>query len=811
VDTSGTLVGSSGTTSTSGNDVFNATNSTINSFDNINGGAGTDTLNIASTAALAYANPPSTTIAGFEVINVSHAGTAGTNAVAVTNTTFGTGVTKLAWVEAGVGTTTTASVTLASATDVSLISTGVAWTNVDVTDTSTTAASTGSTLKTVTINKATGTGTLTGNGITTVNLNAVGGLTTVTAAAATRELTVNSSGTTTLGGLTDANATTATLNISGAQVFGTLTTAKATTVNVNATAATTGLVVAAAAATTLNIGGTATTAAVITGSIALTSINISGAGAGLTSVVDLSGIATGLTAITSTATSATATAAGNTLGATTVTAGFGTGVAFTGGAGNDTITVGGTTKAINVGAGTNTVFLVSGTTAIGTGGSITATTGTTDTLSMTNADAVALTVTAVGAAFKAAVTGFETLDAGTATATTISMTAFGSFNEFVVIPATLTQVLSGMTSGKTLTLNTTAAAFTSLTTNNLSGAEDTMTIKLKGALSTALVAYGTVTNPGVENLTITTVDSVTTHAATLSTLTVVDAEARSIVITGNNGLALTFAGVALNNFDASGLTKGAVTFTSGIQTTDVVVKGSVAGGDTLNFASATSKINITSTAGTNALTGSATIASTITGGSGIDTIVGGSAIDTIVVGAGGTTNSVTGAAARDTINLTGSTGADTIIYGVASTAVTSANVDIITGFTSGTDKIQLTAGNNSGTTTTVTAGGLAGINLAAGSTLATMLAPVTSAVSVADIAAVYTQLAIDLLTTTNAFAASATGAGGIVGRVVTYTNGAAAGTYLVLNDVTASFQAATDQVIQLVGNTTFAATDLTTV
>ena len=675
-------------TGTAGNDSFNATNSTINSFDNINGGAGSDTLNIASTAALAYANPPSTTIAGFEVINVSHAGTAGTNAVAVTNTTFGTGVTKLAWVEAGVGTTTTASVTLASATDVSLISTGVAWTNVDVTDTSTTAASTGSTLKTVTINKATGTGTLTGNGITTVNLSAVGGLTTVTAAAATRELTVNSSGTTTLGGLTDANATTATLNISGAQVFGTLTTAKATTVNVNATAATTGLVVTAATATTLNIGGTATAAAVLTGSAALTAINISGAGAGLTSVVDLSVISTGLTAITSTATSATATAAGNTLGATTVTAGFGTGVAFTGGAGNDTITVGATTKAINVGAGTNKVFMVSGATALGAGGSITATTGTTDTLAMTNADAVALTVTAVGTVFKAAVTGFETLDAGTATATTISMTAFGSFDEFAVTPAGVTQVLSGMTTGKTLTLNTTADPFTSLTSNNLSGAADTMTIKLKGTLST-LVAYGTVTNPGVEALTITTVDAATSHTATLSTLTVVDEAARSITITGNNGLALTFAGVALNTFDASGLTKGAVTFTSGIQTTDVVVKGSVAGGDTLDFAAATSLITMTSTAGANALTGSLTFASNITGGTGIDTILGGNVVDTINGGAGN--DIITGGTGNDV--MTGGAGADAFRW--VNTAATGNHTaiggfDTITDFVTGTDTLSFT-------------------------------------------------------------------------------------------------------------------------
>jgi S-layer protein len=423
--------------------------------------------------------------------------------------------------------------------------------------------------------------------------------------------------------------------------------------------------------------------------------------------------------------------------------------------------------------------MVSTTTALGVGGTITATTGTTDTLSMTNADAVALTVAAVGATFKAAVTGFETLDAGTATATTISMTAFGSFNEFVVIPATLTQVLSGMTSGKTLTLNTTAAAFTSLTTNNLSGAEDTMTIKLKGALSTALVAYGTVTNPGVENLTITTVDSVTTHAATLSTLTVVDAEARSIVITGNNGLALTFAGVALNTFDASGLTKGAVTFTSGVQTTDVVVKGSVAGGDTLNFASATSKITMTATAGTNLLTGG-TLAGTITGGTGADTITGGAAADVLSGGAGadrilaGTGNdTLTGGGDVDTFVMSG-----TVANLFTNSLATTAGIDRITDFISGTDKIAIV---NTGTGVT-----------------SVVLTTVTVATA-ADVAT--------LLTAIGTSVALSAGAVQQVG-VITVSAGAMAGTYLLFND-TANAAAALDTLVNITGAPTVVAADFT--
>ncbi len=70
---------------------------------------------------------------------------------------------------------------------------------------------------------------------------------------------------------------------------------------------------------------------------------------------------------------------------------------------------------------------------------------------------------------------------------------------------------------------------------------------------------------------------------------------------------------------------------------------------------------------------------------------------------------------------------------------------------------------------------------------------------------------IDLLNATNAFPASASGGATLVARAVTFTNGAAAGTYLVLNDNTISFQAANDMVIKLAGTTTFAAGDLTVV
>jgi S-layer protein len=798
---------------TAGNDVANATlgtTATLNAFDNINGGAGDDTLNISSTGStVAFAMPASTTIAGFENVNVSNAGTAaGTNAATITNTTFGTGVKKLSYTESGAGTTDAVAVTLNSATDVSVVSNGVTFTTVAVTDTSAVVASTGSTLKNITLTKVNGAQTLTGNGITSLTLNdQQTAVATVTAAAGTRELTVNTAGTSNITGVTDATATTLSIKNTGIQTLGTYTAAKATTVNVDTTAAATGLIVTAATATKLNVTGTNTVAAVITGSTALTDINISGAGAGLTSVVDLSGIATGLANITSTATTvgSGATAVGKvTLGATTVTAGFGNAVTFTGGAGDDTISVGATTKTIDVGAGNNKVYMVAGTTALGAGGKITATAGTTDTLFLANADAATLTTSkaTIGAAFKAAVTGFETLNV-TAAASTISMVDGGDFSTLAVTTAGVTQVVNNWSTGKTVELTVGAAAMTDLQLSTMTGSADTVTVKLKDDLSAGVKAYGTVTTAGAETVTITTVDSNTTHAATLATLTVVDTVASSIIVNGNNGVALVAASTAITNFDASGLTKGAVTFTSGILPTDVTVKGSVAGGDTLDFKAATAIVTMTATAGTNTLLGSATVGSTITGGSGNDTITGGSGADTITVGAGGTANSVTGAAGKDSITLTGATGVDTVKYGAANTAsaAAGANMDTITGFVTGSDKIDLSVFAVTAASSTL---GFAGANT---TTAATMNAKVTSATSVATLADVYTQLAVDLLNANNAFAASATGANGIVARVVEYSNGAAAGTYLVVNDANISFQAATDVVIKLVGGTSVAAGD----
>lgn len=685
-------------TSPGNNIVQGVLNTTFQPFDVINGNGTSTTFNLLDNSTANFAIPVSTTMTGLTAVNVARLATGGgTGAVTITNSTFGTGLKSLSYNDSSLTGSMTAaavSVTLNSATSVALTGNagGGAFTTAAVTDTATT-VTTGSTLNTVSLTGTTGNATLTGNGITTLNLNAAvtGGTATITAAAGTRALTINASGTTNQGAVTDATATSLTVNVSGAQTLGLVTAAKATVATINTTAAAT-TSISTAIATTLNIGGSKSNALTVTAP-ALTSAVITGAG-GVT--VDLSAITT-LTSIDTTGSTAVlATTANGLTGTTNNVLTIGTGAAVTGGAGNDFITVGATSKAISLGGGNNQVTLTAGTTAVGTGGSIAGGTGSADVLALANADAVTLsTAGAAQTAFKAAVTGFEILDIGVAATSTISVSGFGTFNQVNVTTAAQTQTLSGVTTGFTLKTTLGAAALTSLTTNNLAGTTDVINVSLNADLSAAAAAFGTFTLPGTETLNLSLVDTNATFTTRLATATITDAGLQSLVITGNNGITIGANSVAITNFDASGLTKGAVQWQSGALVGSSVAKGSLTGGDTLNLSASIATTNITVTAGTNIVLGSSSVANTITGGSGADTITGGTAIDTITSGAGADriyadnqgnkevqtltlthVAAVTGSVLINSVLVTYTGGADATADGVALAAAINANTSL---------------------------------------------------------------------------------------------------------------------------------------
>jgi S-layer protein len=308
-----------------------------------------------------------------------------------------------------------------------------------------------------------------------------------------------------------------------------------------------------------------------------------------------------------------------------------------------------------------------------------------------------------------------------------------------------------------------AAAGTSVTTNALTSASDALTVKLGGDLSGGARVFGTFALPGVETVNFTMADTNLTFVTQLATATLTDTSVSSIVVTGNNGLALSNTagtGTSLTNFDASGLTKGAVTYTAAALQSNVTVKGSLLGGDTLNFGSALGTVSITETAGTNTLTGSTANNNTITGGTGADAIVGGTLVDILNGGAGAdaistqATGTLSGAADQITLG----TGSDTVTLrgdvaasGAMTVAAAIAAAPLVTDFsisgTNGTDILALsnTIGNYNGAVGALVGGGAA----AASASVITSIATATGT-------AVATDTTADLIKLTTGVAAGAT-------------------------------------------------------
>lgn len=148
-----------------------------------------------------------------------------------------------------------------------------------------------------------------------------------------------------------------------------------------------------------------------------------------------------------------------------------------------------------------------------------------------------------------------------------------------------------------------------------------------------------------------------------------------------------------------------------------VVSGGDAAGDTISNFEAVTGSNYNDT-----LTGS-DAANTLTGGAGADTISGGAGADVIVAGEG--SDVVDGGAGIDTITLTETISVqDTLVSDV----IALANADIVTGFSSGTDKIDYNATLLNGLGTS--ADGIAGTDVITAADFATGLTDVNSTAGV---------------------------------------------------------------------------------
>jgi hypothetical protein len=370
--------------------------------------------------------------------------------------------------------------------------------------------------------------------------------------------------------------------------------------------------------------------------------------------------------------------------------------AFTGGAGNDTLTL----KAGALGLLTAGSQLDGGA-------------GTGDTL-VTN-ETAALTA-AQFAAINAA-KNFEVLGFG-ADGSGADVSKLTSINQFKVGAANISETF------------TNASSTSKFVIDNSSGNRGTVTI----------------TNKVGENATSINVDTGTAGAS--KTLAKID-------VTGITSVALSSTGVTTKAGDAN-----VITTLANADNSSIVVTG-----DTdLTITNALAATNIGSKVDASAFTGKLSVI----GSTKADVLIGGTGNDTLqgaVADTASAADTLTGGAGADNFVFAGSNMAKLLTTSGGKTAVTK-----ITDFVAGTDKIKFVDGDTAETSMT----------LASAQTIATA----------ADLTAVYAGITAIAASTDN---------GAMSGVVVTVTAGAAAGTYLYVNDGTAAVDSTKDMLINITG------------
>ena len=572
-----------------GDDVFNAnlllnpssgavTTPSFNVTDELDGGAGNDTLNVELTGALTQNNLGS--VKNVENVNFT------IDDSATADLSSWTGLENLTVNQLGTG--AAQNWTVLGAKSVS-VKGGAA---VTVTDSGAAGADT---LVTVAAENATGLVTVASDALTTLNLTGVQGGATVTAAAGERALTVNMNNAT--GTITDATATTLNVNATGAASTGvTLAAAAATSVNINADEALTLTAVNVAAATELTIAGDSL-------------VTVSALGVGALETIN----------------------AADSTGGVVITPALGANVAFTGSSAADTITLGASTKATDMGAGDDDVTLSAALAAgaslrmgegddtvtvnvvqtLTTAGAIDGGAGDNDKLVFTNTSYV--TSAALGAAF----TGFEVLEVSAAADKEFDTSLIAGIRNYAVGTSTGSVTLNKILNNATTTVSGSVANEKSLTVSlNVDTQNDTHTVVFDNGADAAAagVGIGGTTSGGlgvslVEHLNFVSAGN-TNSANTIASLTA-DRYLTDITITGDQ------------DFTISGLANAV--------STELTINGSAATGKlTINasVAGSTAAINING--------GSA--ADTITGGVHGGVINGGAGADTITLAAAGATD-----------------------------------------------------------------------------------------------------------------------------------------------------------------------------
>ena len=629
---------------TSGNDTINgvsdgvtgASGETLQSLDNIDGGAGTDTLTLTNVSGTIG----SAAIAGATVKNVESLSILSGKADLAANVSNWTGLTSVS-IDNRDATADSAVTTKGNVTSVSV----KGGTDATVTDSATT-----DTLASVTLDGLAGAATVTTDALTSLTLNNLNSAVTAAVTGAhALNLTLNNVGATgTVATVTDATATSVTVNATGkasAAVSLVATSATALTINADETVGVAAL--SAAAAKTITVKGD--------------SLVTVGTDVTVTALESVSSV--------------------DSTGGVTLSAALGTAVSFTGGAGKDTITLGATTKAITTGAGDDNVTVGS---SFGTGGSVDAGEGT-DTLTMTAANAIAASA---ATAFETKIAGFEKLSVGSAGATgDINLANLDDISYVVSAGGTSAISFSNLAANGTLEL--TAGNSGGTTINIVDKAANTATtdvLNLK-LTSAASIAAGSITAEKFEIIKITTDDTTTGTAGFQDTATLVTVDATEISVAGDAGLNLTFTGTKLTSFDASGVTKGAVTFTTGALAAAATIKGG-AEANTFDITAATKAVSVTGGAKVDTIAIGGTAATVVNNND--NTVVTLDGNDVVTINGGG----------KNTVDL--GAGDDTITFGVTATGDALTDLNVVTLGAGADTAVFNTAAKNGNTYTTIT-------------------------------------------------------------------------------------------------------------
>ena len=656
----------------------------LTALDQIDGGDGNDTLKMVVTADITSVAPAGSEISNVETFNLTSNG----SVTADTSGSTITGVTSVVATAAD-----EFAITAAATTDVTAVSSDLAGDNATIDGgKNITATVAGGTSGTVTIGGTTapaGTISYTGGykqangnthgavavtGGTTVDVtlsttNAVNttntfGATTVTGGAATTTVTVSQDKAATAAaavkGVVNGAVTVNDVNRASATKAGTITdvtvgSGAAVTINsgalenINASGTITsinagtlgGLTTAAINDIDIDVNGLTTTGAVtLDTDVKTININAHTAASTIASLVDSAATAltvTGdakLTVSAHTLADAAAIDASANTGGLIMSSVLGTSQSFSSGDGADKVTLAATTKAIATGAGDDTVTL--NVAALGTGGSIDAGEGV-DTLSMSAANAV---TASANTTLEGKMAGVERLTVGaTAASGTVALANLDDINYVTAgdVANGQTLTLSGAQSGFTLvnTAGTTGTGGVTVTLATPTGTSDEFNLAMANSSAKDLQAL---TITGFESLVIASDDTAKTPTGIAHVVSALSgADLTSITVSGDAGINLSsVTNTKLTSFDASGVTKGVVTYTSGALASAVTVKGG-AGNDVLSVASAAKGATMEGNGGNDSLTGDSNGANDLKGGAGNDVLTGGSKADTIDGGDGSDT------------------------------------------------------------------------------------------------------------------------------------------------------------------------------